>query len=218
MGGLETYVRRIVPELIRLRPDVRFTLFLNEEGRDYLAGEDWLGAVSIRRHPLLGRRWFTALSELTLLGELVRRRRLDLLHSVAMTGPLFTPCAHLQMVGDLIWLHDPESTGQLTATLWKTVVPTVARRADRVLTFSEATRRDLAEQFGLPEAKIDVVPLGDGAGEPVEPVPAEELRRRVGLGVGPTVLSVSAKRSARTCFASSARWRLCASASRRRSS
>jgi glycosyltransferase involved in cell wall biosynthesis len=195
MGGLETYVRRIVPELIRLRPDVRFTLFLNEEGRDYLAGEDWFAAVEVATHPLLGRRWFTALSELTLLGELTRRRRLDLLHSVAMTGPLFTPCAHLQMVGDLIWLHDPESTGQLTATLWKTVVPTVARRADRVLTFSEATRRDLAEQFGLPDGKIDVVPLGDGAGEPVEPVPADELRRRLGLGAGPTVLSVSAKRT-----------------------
>jgi glycosyltransferase involved in cell wall biosynthesis len=195
MGGLETYVRRLLPELVRLRPDVRFTLFLNEEGRDYLAGEEWFQAVDVATHPLLGRRWFTALSELTLLGELVRRRRLDVLHSVAMTGPLVTSCAHVQMVGDLIWLHDPESTGQLTATLWKTVVPTVARRADRVLTFSEATRQDLVEQLGLPDTKIDVVPLGDGAGEPVEPVSADELRRRFRLGAGPTVLSVSAKRT-----------------------
>src|SRR4051794_21395321 len=195
MGGLETYVRRLLPHLIRLRPDARFIVFLNDEGVDYLSGEDWIHAVDIATHPLLGRRWFTALSELTLLGELARRRHLDVLHSVAMTGPLFTSCAHVQMVGDLIWLHDPASTGQLTATLWKTVVPTVARRADRVLTFSDATRLDLAEQFGLPDTKIDVVPLGDGAGERVEPVPAEELRRRLGLGAGPTVLSVSAKRT-----------------------
>jgi glycosyltransferase involved in cell wall biosynthesis len=195
MGGLETYVRRLVPELVRLRPDVRFALFLNHEGRDYLAGEDWLDEIEVVTHPLLGRRWFTAFSELTLLGELARRRQLDVLHSVAMTGPLVVPAAHVVMVGDLIWLHDPESTGRLTATLWKTVVPPVARRAERVLTFSEATRLDLAEQFGLPREKIDVVPLGYGTGETAEPTPEPKLRRRLELGDGRVILSVSAKRT-----------------------
>jgi len=193
MGGLETYVRRVVPELVRLRPETRFSVFLNQEGHDYLASEDWFGEVDVVTHPLLGRRWFTALSELTLLGELARGRRLDLLHSVAMTGPLVAPCAQVVMVGDLIWLHDPESTGQVTAKLWGTLVPPLVRRADRVLTFSEATRLDLAEQFNVPTAKIDVVPLGHGAGESVEPVAEEELRRDLELGHGRIVLTVSAK-------------------------
>jgi glycosyltransferase involved in cell wall biosynthesis len=195
MGGLETYVRRLVPELVRQRPDVRFSLFLNHEGREYLAGEDWFREVDVITHPLLGRRWFCALSELTLLGELARRRRLDVLHSVAMTGPLSVRAAHVVMVGDVTWLHDPESTGRLTATLWKTVVPPVARRAQRVLTFSEATRRDLSEQFGLPVEKIDVVPLGYGVGEPAEPTSAVELEQRFGLGDARVILSVSAKRT-----------------------
>jgi glycosyltransferase involved in cell wall biosynthesis len=195
MGGLETYVRRLMPELVRLRPEVRFTLFLNHEGREYLEGEEWLADVHVVTHPLLGRRWFTALSELTLLGELAGRRRLDVLHSVAMTGPLRVPAAHVLMIGDLIWLHDPESTGRLTATLWRTVVPPIARRAQRILTFSEATRRDLAERFGLSQEKIDVVPLGPGAGEPTDPTPEIELRRRLELGGGPVILTVSAKRT-----------------------
>ena len=37
MGGLDTYVRALVPELVRLAPDVRFTVFCSEGGRDYLA-------------------------------------------------------------------------------------------------------------------------------------------------------------------------------------
>lgn len=195
MGGLETYVRRLLPELVRLRPDVRFSLFLNREGREYLSHEDWLSEVEVVTHPLLGVRWFTALSELTLLGELARRQRLDVLHSVAMTGPLVVPAAHVVLVGDLIWLHDPASTGGLTARLWKTVVPPVTRRAQRVLTFSDATRVDLTEQFGLPASKIDVVPLGSGADEGAEATEPNELRARLELGDGQVILSVSAKRT-----------------------
>jgi glycosyltransferase involved in cell wall biosynthesis len=194
MGGLETYVKSVVPELVRLRPEVRFSLFLNHEGRDYLANEDWIGDVDVVTHTLLGRRRFCALSELTLLGELARRRRLDVLHSVAMTGPIVAPCAHVVMVGDLIWLHDPESTGRSTATLWKTTVPPVARRAERVLTFSDATRRDLSNEFGLAVAKIDVVPLGLGAGVS-DPTSETELRSRFELGDSRVLLSVSAKRT-----------------------
>jgi glycosyltransferase involved in cell wall biosynthesis len=195
MGGLETYVRRVVPELVALRPDVRFAVFLNQEGAAYLKREEWFGEVEVVTHSLLGRRWFCAASELALLGELARRRRIDVLHSVAMTGPLVVSAAHVVMVGDLIWLHDPGSTGRLTATLWKTVVPPVARRADRVLTFSEATRTDLVEQLGLARERIDVVPLGPGAAEAVEPTPPDEVRRRLDLGSGRVILAVSAKRT-----------------------
>ena len=73
MGGLETYVRQLVPELVRLRPDVRFVLFLGRFGREALAGEPWLDEVEIVTHPLLGRPWLTAISELTLLGALADR-------------------------------------------------------------------------------------------------------------------------------------------------
>jgi glycosyltransferase involved in cell wall biosynthesis len=195
MGGLETYVRSLMPELVRLRPEVRFTLFLNSEGREYLAGESWLSAVDVATHPLLGRKWLTAVSELTVLGELASRRRLDLLHSVAMLGPLRAQTTHVVLVGDVIWLHDPKSTGPVTATLWRTLVPPVARRAHRVLTFSEATRQDLAEQLGLAREKVDVVPLGYGTEDSVRSTPEQELRRRFDLGSGRVILSVSAKRT-----------------------
>ena len=195
MGGLETYVRRLVPELVRAHPKVRFTLFLNAEGREYLGGEEWLDSIEIAVHPLLGRRWLTAASELTLLGSLADRRGLDVLHSVAMTGPLRTKAAHVVMVGDVIWFHDPASTGRLTATLWKTLVPPVVRRADRVLTFSEATRRDLARAFAVPSAKIDVVPLGHGALESAKPTSAARLRETLDVRGSRVILSVSAKRT-----------------------
>jgi len=44
--------------------------------------------------------------------------------------------------------------------IFRTVVPRAARRAERVLTVSERTRRDLIEHYGLPESNIVVTPNG----------------------------------------------------------
>jgi glycosyltransferase involved in cell wall biosynthesis len=40
------------------------------------------------------------------------------------------------------------------------MVPRSVRRADRVLTVSERTKRDLVDEYGTPEAKIVVIPNG----------------------------------------------------------
>jgi glycosyltransferase involved in cell wall biosynthesis len=193
LGGLETYVRQLVPALARLRPDLRFSVYANEAACPRLRGEPWAADVEIVGHPLLGRRYTRALTELTLLGKLASRARVDVLHSVAMTGPWRTSAVHVVTLGDLIWLRHPETTGRLTTTVWKLVVPPVARRARRLLTFSEASRRDAVELLGLPSSKIDVVPLGPGLAG-VEPTSEADLRRLLDLGDGPAVLTVSAKK------------------------
>jgi glycosyltransferase involved in cell wall biosynthesis len=194
MGGLETFVRRLVPALVQLRPEAKVSVFANADGARSLRDE-WGGEVEVVTHPLLGRRYLRAFSELALLGALADRRRLDLLHSVAMVGPLRLKAAHVVTVGDLIWWHDPASTGRPTAVLWRTVVPRVARRATRLQTFSEATASDIVDQLGIPRRRIDVVAPGYGTEPSVEPTPEAGLRERLGLGPGRVVLTVSAKRT-----------------------
>jgi glycosyltransferase involved in cell wall biosynthesis len=194
MGGLETFVRRLVPALIELRPEARFVVFANAGGARSLK-EEWGGAVEVVTHALLGRRYVRAISELTLLAALADRRGLDLLHSVAMVGPLRLKAAHVVTVGDLIWWHDAASTGRPTAALWRTVVPRVARRATRLQTFSEATAQDLVEHLGIPRTRIDIVAPGYGTEPSAEPTPEAVLRERLGLGAGRVVLTVSAKRT-----------------------
>jgi glycosyltransferase involved in cell wall biosynthesis len=194
MGGLETLVRRLVPALVQLRPEARISVFANADGARSLRDE-WGRDVEVVTHPLLGVRHLRAISELTLLGALADRRGLDLLHSVAMIGPLRLKAAHVVTVGDLIWWHDPDSTGRPTAVLWRTIVPQVVRRATRLQTFSEATANDLVDQLGVPRRRIDVVAPGYGTEPTAEPTPEAALRERLGLGQGRVVLTVSAKRT-----------------------
>ena len=193
-GGVETYVRALIPEVIELRPDIRLTVFVNHGERDYLRDAPWAGEVEFVSHPLVGRRFTSALSELTLLGSLARRTGVDLLHSLAMTGPLRTRMPHVVNVHDLIWWRVPDSAERLTTMVWKAVVPPVVRRANRVVVLSKATGRDVIDLIGVPPERIDVVPLS-GGGAVAEPEPEADVRARLALGSGRVVLAPSSKRT-----------------------
>lgn len=192
MGGLETYVRRLLPALLEVRPDLRMTVFVNRAGKEALAGEPWAADVELATHSLLGARGTRALGEAFLLDSLARRRGCELLHSVALTAPLRPSVPSVVTVADVTWLREPGSVPHATRLLWRALVIPAARRARRLIAISEATRQEVAEDFGVPPQRIDVVPLGPGREPVADPTDEGELRARLGLGEGPIVLAVSA--------------------------
>jgi glycosyltransferase involved in cell wall biosynthesis len=193
MGGLDTYVRALVPELVRLAPDVRFTLFCSPGGREYLRGEAGFEALELVVPPIIGRRGLKAIGELTVLGA-IAGRRVDLLHSVALTAPLRTRAVNVVTLADVTWIVAPDPGERWTTLLWRLVVPPVARRADRVIVLSRAGAEHVSEYLGVPAERIDVIPLAAGARDLSTPTPPAGLRARLGLGEGPVILTVSAKK------------------------
>jgi glycosyltransferase involved in cell wall biosynthesis len=192
MGGLETYLRELLPAVLQLRPDLRISVFVTDAGREALADEPWATSVELVTHPLVGIPYGKAAAELTLVGLLATRRGVDVLHSVALTAPLYTRAASVITIADVTWLRDPETVGTPTALLWRLLVPAVARRADRVITLSEAARREILEDLPVRPERIDVVPCGSGTELSTEITPEPELRERLGLGERQIVLAVSA--------------------------
>jgi glycosyltransferase involved in cell wall biosynthesis len=192
MGGMETYVRRLYPAILEVRSGLRVSVFVNELGRDLLAAEAWSDAVELVTHPLLGRRGTRAISETTLLGPMADRRGCEVLHSVALTAPFRTRAANVVTIADVTWLRQRGSVPIHTRLLWRSLVAPVARRADRIITLSRAARREISEDLGVPEGRVDVVPLGPGSEPVATPTPEHELRTRLELGGGQIVLAVSA--------------------------
>jgi glycosyltransferase involved in cell wall biosynthesis len=192
MGGIETYVRRLLPAILEVRPDLRVSVFVNRSGRELLGAEDWSPRVELVSHPLLGVRGTRAVTETTLLGALATRRGCDVLHSVALTAPLRTRAAKVVTIADLTWLRLPGAVPAHTRLLWRALVLPVARRADRLIALSESGRREIAQTLDVPVTRIDAVPLGPGADPDANPTEAPALRERLGLGAGPVVLAVSA--------------------------
>jgi glycosyltransferase involved in cell wall biosynthesis len=191
MGGIDTYVQELVPELLRLAGDVRFSIYCTPVGERHLRRLDWAESVRFRTHPLIGRRGLRAASELTLLGA-IAGGQVDLLHSVALTAPLRTRAVNVVTIHDTTWMRgappDPSTR------LWRLIVPTVARRADRVIADSQATADDIEQLLRVPRARIDVTLLGYRPRPSAVPLPAALLRERYSLGNGPLVLMVGTRK------------------------
>ncbi len=195
-GGMEVYARELIPELLaQAPPGTRFTAFVNREAA--AAGGPWGELIPSVTVPVKARnrvQW--VLGEQTLLPALARRERVDLVHSLASTAPAWGRFRRVVTIHDLIYLRFPEAHAGIRDRGMRLLVPLAARRSDRVIAISQATREDLMRLLGVPSEKIDVVAQGRG-GEPARAsaaLSAAEARARLDLGERPLLLSLSAKR------------------------
>ena len=74
--------------------------------------------------------------------------------------PLLLPCPAVVTVHDLSFERDSSLMSRKDRLVFKRVVPRAVRKAKRVLTVSERTRRDLEALYGVPSEKIVVTPNG----------------------------------------------------------
>ena len=74
--------------------------------------------------------------------------------------PLVLPCPAVVTIHDLSFEREPSLMSRKDRFVFRKVVPRAARKAVRVLTVSERTRRDLRELYGTPDEKIVVTPNG----------------------------------------------------------
>jgi glycosyltransferase involved in cell wall biosynthesis len=193
VGGTEIYARRLIAALGRRRPEDEFVVFCGNEAAATLPDPEWTGNVRVRRLPVnCANKPLRLACELGQLPLAAAAARVDVLHSLGTTTPFVTHCPRLVTVHDLIYEAFPETFPTTARLGLKAVVPLGARRADRVITDSRATRTELLERFGLDPARVDAVHLGLGMREARAPAPEPELRRRFELGERPVVLTVAA--------------------------
>jgi glycosyltransferase involved in cell wall biosynthesis len=194
-GGMEVVARELIPALLAAAPHLRFTAFVNREAA--AAGDgpwgELLPAVTVPIHARNRVQW--VLGEQTLLPPLAARARVDLVHSLGSTAPLWGPFRRVTTVHDLIYARFPDAHSGLRDRGMRLLVPAAVRRSRRILADSRSTRDDLVELLGTPASRIDVAPLG------LAPIRREtarteaDIRARLDLGdERAVVLSLSAKR------------------------
>ena len=194
-GGMEVAARELIPALLQAAPPgTRFTAFINREAAA-AGGGPWgelLPAVTVPVHARSRVQW--VLGEQTLLPALAGRRRVDLVHSMASTAPVWGPFRRVVTVHDLIYARFPDAHPGIRARGMNLLVPAAVRRSHRVIADSQSTREDLIELLGVDGGRIDVVPLGLGSIQRERATTAEQTRSRFDLGARPVLLSLSAKR------------------------
>ena len=94
-----------------------------------------------------------------LLPRLLRRLGAGVVHTQYVL-PLRSPCPGVVTVHDLSFAHRPELMGRKDRLVFRRIVPRAVRRAARVLTVSERSKRDLIELYGVPPDRVVVTPNG----------------------------------------------------------
>ncbi|HEV7527517.1 MAG TPA: glycosyltransferase family 1 protein [Solirubrobacteraceae bacterium] len=197
-GGMEIAARELIPALVAAAPDgMRFTAFVNREASQasHAGVSDLRQQLPVVTVPVRARRrvqW--VLGEQTLLPLLAARAKVDLVHSLASTAPLWGPFRRVVTIHDLIYARYPEAHAGMRGRAMRVLVPAAARRSHRVIADSLSTRDDLIELLALPAERIDVVPLGVGAAYRAEPLGEGDVRGNLRLAGRRVVLSLSAKR------------------------
>jgi glycosyltransferase involved in cell wall biosynthesis len=191
-GGMETYARELIPELVTAGPEHRFTAFIN---RDAAAVDGpWHEHTTSVVVPVSARsrvQWVRG--EQQLLPGLAQRAGVELLHSFASTAPVWGRFTRVVTIHDLIYRTLPEAHPGLRSLGMRILVPLAARRSDRIITPSRATADAVVSQLGIDPARVDAIHEGVGAARHALPSGQDALRERLQAGERPIVLSVSAK-------------------------
>jgi len=148
--GDETYVRNLLRELAPLASEAELRLVAVTRRPDLVpAGIESVGLGM----PLQELRMaFSLPRELRRLGAALCHTQYAL--------PLRPPCPCVVTVHDLSFARASGLMGRKDRLVFRHVVPRAVRRAARVLTVSERSKRDLVELYEIPPGKVIVTPNG----------------------------------------------------------
>ena len=168
-------LRQVAPqhEQVLLLPDFMSLSSLPEEV------ESARVATPLDRHNEdLAKVWYEQIA----LPRACRRQRVDLAHIPYFAPPMFSRSPTVVTIHDLIPLLLPDYCNTRAVRAYTRLVSRTARRADMILTDSQASASDIQRLLGIPDERLRITYLA--ADEQYRPVPraaCQELQRRLGV-------------------------------------
>ncbi len=189
--GYGRFLRELLPELARLRPEWRFTVFLDQPRDDTIAAPNlkWITAHT-GRSVSEGAAADSArsASDLLRMSKAVNRVKLDLLFFPTVYS-YFPVMRRLPVV---VGIHDTMAdrfpqwafAGKRQELLWRAKVWLALAQSSRIVTVSEYSRRSIAAHFSIDARRIAVLSEGAAPVFQFAPFAEEEFVLAVG-GISP---------------------------------
>jgi glycosyltransferase involved in cell wall biosynthesis len=150
--GIGTYVRNLLRYLARIDKNTEYVLFCRAD--DCATIEE--SGENFRAVPELARQY--SIKEQLRIPLDLRREKIDLFHAPHYVLPALIPCKAVVTIHDCIHLRFPQYLpSRLGYAYARTSMWIATHRSTRVLTVSEASKRDILKYFHVPQHKIDVI-------------------------------------------------------------
>jgi glycosyltransferase involved in cell wall biosynthesis len=150
--GIGTYIRNLLRQLARIDRTSEFVLFCRPQDVTALAslGENF--------RPVAEAAGNYSVAEQLRIPLALKRHGVTLFHAPHYVLPPLVPCQSVVTIHDCIHLMFPQYLPNRFALAYaRASMAFAARRATRILTVSESSKRDIIKFFGTPPDKIDVI-------------------------------------------------------------
>ena len=160
VGGTSRYIREIVSAFEQLQPAHKITILESRKSNTRLSTRFYSAKTWTPPHHA----W-----ERPALSLELWRHRFDLLHSPDFIAPIRAARRHIITVHDLSFIHYPVYLTADSRRYYNGQIRQSVKRADRILSVSQATKQDLIDMLDVPADKISV--QLHGVDESFKPLP-----------------------------------------------
>jgi glycosyltransferase involved in cell wall biosynthesis len=175
LDGIGWFTYETLKRLALSHPEIHFLfLFDRKYSREVIFGENVTPVVlwPPTRHPVLWTLWLE-----WRVTAYLKRKKPDLYLSTDGFMPLRTHTPSVVVIHDLNFEHRPGDLPWLVRKYYRYFFPRFARKAARIVTVSEYSRRDIINQYEVEEEKVDLA--YNGVNERYHPISqkrVEEVR------------------------------------------
>lgn len=173
MDGIAWFTYETIKRITQQHPEHQFLFIFDRPYSDAFIFADNIQPVVAHpqsRHPAL---WYLFFEYG--IPKVLKKHNPDLFLSPDGWLSLSTPVKSMAVIHDLNFEKHPEFIPWTVRKYYHYFFPRFARRADRIATVSEFTKKDIAERYQVPGSKIDVV--YNGANENYKPVSREVVMK-----------------------------------------
>jgi glycosyltransferase involved in cell wall biosynthesis len=150
--GIGTYVRNLVHGLARQNHDDRYVLLCRGGDAEYLR------SLGPRFEPLCERSGNYSIREQIGVPLALRRANVSLFHAPHYVVSPLTRCPYVVTIHDCIHLRFPQYLpNRLAPAYARAMMRLAARRAQRILTVSNASKQDILHYLDVPADKVEVI-------------------------------------------------------------
>ena len=171
LDGIGWFTFETLKRITTAHPEVEFIFLFDRKYNQKVIFADNVRPVILgpqTRHPLLWHIWFQLR-----VRKFLKKENPDLFLSTDGFISLGAATPSVLVIHDINFVHRPDDLPWLVRKYYRYYFPRFAHRATRIVTVSEYSRRDIINQYDIPEDKIDLA--YNGVNEQYHPLTGEQV-------------------------------------------
>jgi glycosyltransferase involved in cell wall biosynthesis len=158
-AGAEQYTLNIINELAKIDKHNEYFIIVSDVNYDIYSVEQSnfnIIHIKVNTYSKLKR----ILYEQIVVPFKLKQYKIDVLFNPCNIMPLFCPCETVAMIFDMHWFLESKKLSRLRVLYVKNFIKFTAKKADKVLTLSESSKKDIIRFTKISEHKIIITPVG----------------------------------------------------------